>query len=246
MKGTTVQHFIRLIPLQAVSTDEEIAAECALVKDLWPLEDHWRRAKAEKERAWQAQTLGEAATELEAKSEQIMGSTLAPLLFRNPQVQQAWQCHQRHVELAQRGEEPFCDEDRCKAKRGISLRELRTRHSAADIAEAAKHAHENSCPEPVERHKSKDEVSGVGRPDQDAGEEEAPNPGMEVLDARGRPLGENKGDFVSPETARRVRREFDWPAAREEWRSLPPDERRKIEAALGGSIEDYRRHLFAE
>jgi hypothetical protein len=141
--------------------------------------------------------------------------------------------------LIRRGIDVFCDESVCaKAKRGISLTEFRNRYSAGDVAAAKKHARENLCPEPIERPRDVWAVCGEERE-----KDNSPSP-METLDKWGRPIGMRADDSVSPESARRMREDVLQLGG--DLYNLPPDEQRKIEEALGRSIDDSMRHPFSD
>ena len=71
--------------------------------------------------------------------------------------------------------------------------------------------------------------------------------GVGVRDGRGEALTnatEKEKDFASPETTLRVRCQLE--QSQSEFEALTPEERRKIEAALGRPLEDYLKKPFKE
>ncbi len=237
------------IQLLRVVTDEEIAAEVSRVKELWPDPKHWQRAKQQHERDWQLKTLGEAALELVGEGKAGTGANLTRLLFCTQKWQDVWKSHQQHLEYKRKGIGVFCDEETfCKhAKRGISLREFRQRYTRKEIAEATRKA-EAARGASMESARNKEAIYGT-EPAEDREHEpmETDETGVGVRDERGGAVTDatEKGkEFVSPETALRVRRQLE--QSRAEFDALPPEERRKIEAALGRPLEDYRKKPFKE
>lgn len=246
----TVHFRKEVIQLLRVGTDEEIAAEVSRVKELWPDPMHWQRARKQHERDWQLKTLGEAALELVRDELPVNGKVLAPILFRNPTVQDAWKLHQRHLNLKQQGTEVMCDEDDAKGrcnfgKRGISLREFRQRYTKKEVTETrnkAEAVHIASLRSVL----NKEVIYGQpAKDDEDAPEKD--EAGVGVRDEHGEALTnatEKEKDFASPETTLRVRRQLEQSQA--EFDALTQEERRKIEAALGRPLEDYIKKPFKE
>jgi hypothetical protein len=237
------------IQLLRVVTDEEITAEVSRVHELWPDPEQWQRAKQQYQRDWELRTLGGAALELVQEGKAVNGSNLAALLFRNPRTQDVWKAHQQHLELKRHGIDVFCDEQTfCKgAKRGVSLREFRHRYTRRDIAEATKNA-EVARSVTIESARNKEAIYGT-EPAEDREHEprKTDETGVGVRDEHGAAVTdatEKDKEFVSSGTALRVRHQFE--QSRQEIGALTPEERLKIEAALGRSLEHYIEKPFRE
>jgi hypothetical protein len=237
------------IRLLRVVTDEEIAADVSRVKELWPDPKHWQRARQQHERDWQLVTLGKAALELLGEGKAVTGVNLTRLLFCNQKRQDVWKSHQQHLELKRHGIGVFCDEETfCKhAKRGISLREFRQRYTRKEIAEATKKA-EAARGASMESARNKEAIYGT-EPAEDLEHEagETNETGVGVRDERGEALTnatEKDKDFVSSDSASRVRCQFEQSQA--VFDALTQEDRRKIEAALGRPLEDYKKKPFKE
>ena len=88
-------------------TEAEIQAECDRLEKVWPKTWHWQKAVTSSRKGWELKTLAGAARELLADGKHVTGGNLAPLLFRNPTVQNL-NLHQEHVRLRKRGFDVFC------------------------------------------------------------------------------------------------------------------------------------------
>jgi hypothetical protein len=227
-------------------TKAEIRTECARLDEVWPKTRHWQKAATSYRKGWELKTLASAACELLANGKHVTGVNLAPLLFRNPTVQSIWNLHQKHLRLRKQGVDIFCVRERCDyGKRGISLSEFRQRYGRKDILQAREKA-EAACSTSITPARNKEAI--YGQPAE--GNEHAPEKdetGVGVRDERGEAVTnatEKDKDFVSPETALRVRRQFE--QSQPEVDALTQEERREIEVALGRPLEDYMKKPFKE
>ncbi len=244
--GTVFETPTAMIQLLPVATDAEIQAECERVNELWPEPEHWQRAKENYDKEWQLRTLADATLELVGDEKPVTGKNLAPLLFRNPTVQDCWNLHETHLKYERQGHDVFPNERAFNyGKRGISLREFRQRYGRNDVAEAKKKVEGAMIPQP-ESVPNKKAIYGEAAEDNEHVLDKDKT-GVGERDAKGKPLtsaSEKKKDFVTPETALRVRREF--AESSEELEHLTPTERQKIEQALGRRLKDYIKNPHKE
>lgn len=235
-------HEVRLLP---VKSDAEIDADCARLAEIWPEARHWQRAKAQHKKDWQIQCLTEAAFELLREGKSLTGPNLAPLVFRNRIAQRCWKIHQLDLKLEAQGYDILRHEAAEKRGiRGISLREFRQRYTEKDIFAASARAVAELA---AWARQARNKAAIYGQPADDTESTEKDETGAGLRNERGEPIGDatRRGkDFVPHRTALRVRREFE--QSDEEFNTLPSNERAKIEAALGRSLEDYKKNPFKE
>ena len=192
-------------------TDAQIDAVLAEVSELWPEPQHWQEAKQNLKKQWQRMTLAEAAQELINDRKPVTPKAIAPLLHRNPVTQLYWKIRQDELELEREGRSVPREDADAYGRRGISLSEFSHRYTRTEFLGAKRKAEAIVSPQ-LEIVKNLKQA--IDSESAEAGEAEtrADNNGFGELDATGRPLtsaSEKDQDCVSPETARRVRRELE-------------------------------------
>jgi hypothetical protein len=223
------------LPLLAIPSEPEIDSECARLEEIWPEPDYWDRARRQQEKDWQQKTLTEAIFTLLQDRTSITGQTLAPLLFRNPTVEQVWTLHQQHLQRQLNGLDVLCDaaepRGRCSyGKRGISLREFRNRYTKVEMNKAVIAAKKMDATGSTDR--------AIPDPDQTAEIEWSE---MTHLDTKlQRRPEEQPQQHLDTEWVNRHRRALEDSRAEIEIHkaSLPPEQRQAVEQAFNDPFHD--------
>jgi hypothetical protein len=88
-----IKHWPAFLNCEQVSKGSR-SRSMKVAETFWPTERQWKLAIEKQGRAWQIESLFEAARELDASSKKITAANLMPRLFRNPEAQREYRNYQ--------------------------------------------------------------------------------------------------------------------------------------------------------